>query len=251
MPVPLPTVRDVDHARWVSFNRPEKLNALTRDDIRVATQAVAELPDAVRCVIFTGAGSRAFSAGVHVDIFHDLSAAEARAFISDLGAMIAAARRAPVPTLCAIHGYCLGGAMELAMACDLRVAATDAVFGMPEIKVGIPSVLDAALLPQHLGLAKAKEVLLTGDLYGVAEFEPLGFVNQVVAPDDLHKATADLARRVSGHSPVALAAQKRLFETWQNVGLQASIDSSIGEFAEVFADQATQERIRSYRPRSG
>lgn len=249
MPVPMPTVRDVDHARWVSFNRPEKLNALTRDDIRVVTRAVNELPGGVRCVVITGAGP-AFSAGVHVDIFRGLSSAEARRFITELGAMIAATRRAPVPTLCAIHGYCLGGAMELAMACDLRVASTDAVFGMPEIKVGIPSVLDAALLPQHLGLAKAKEVLLTGDLYGVAELEPFGFLNKVVAPDDVHEATADLARRVSGHSPVALAAQKRLFETWQNVGLQASIDSSIGEFAEVFAEATTQERIRSYRRRN-
>jgi enoyl-CoA hydratase/carnithine racemase len=172
--------------------------------------------------------------------------AAARSFISDLGAMLTAVRRAPVPTLCAVDGYCLGGAMELTMACDLRVASTTAVFGMPEIKVGAPSVLDAALLQQHLGLAKAKEMLLTGDLYRGAELEPLGFVNKVVAPEDLHEATAGFARRVSGHSPVAFASQKRLFETWQNVGLQASIDASIGEFAEVFAHETTQERIRCY-----
>jgi enoyl-CoA hydratase/carnithine racemase len=230
----------------VTFHRPEKLNAMAREDIKTVTRAVQELPAAVRCVILTGEGRGAFSAGVHVEVFHELSVAAARSFISDLGAMLTAVRRAPVPTLCAVDGYCLGGAMELTMACDLRVASTTAVFGMPEIKVGVPAVLDAALLQQHLGLAKAKEMLLTGDLYRVTELEPLGFVNKVVAPEDLHEATAGFARRVSGHSPVALASQKRLFETWQNVGLQASIDASIGEFAEVFAHETTQERIRCF-----
>lgn len=242
----LPTVHDVDRVRTVSFNRPAKLNALTRADIAAVRHAVEELPATAACVVFAGTGSRAFSAGVHVETFHGLSPLEARRFISELAAMIAAARRAPVPTLCAINGYCLGGAMELAMACDLRVASTDAVFGMPEIKVGIPSVLDAALLQQHLGLAKAKELLLTGDLYGVDELEPLGLLNKVVAPQDLHQAVDELVARVSGHSPAAVAAQKRLFETWQNAGLQTSIDASIEEFADVFADAGTPERIRSY-----
>ncbi|MPZ61938.1 MAG: enoyl-CoA hydratase [Propionibacteriales bacterium] len=242
-----PTVHDTDRVRWVSFNRPEKLNALTRDDIRSVTRAVQDLPADVRCLVFTGSGSRAFSAGVHVDTFDGLTPEDARQFISELGAMIAAARRAPVPTLCAIQGYCLGGAMELAMACDLRVASTDAVFGMPEIKVGIPSVIDAALLQQHLGLAKAKELLLTGDLYGVAELAPLGFVNKVVEPAALTEAATELAARVTGHSPAAIAAQKRLFETWQNASLEDSIKASIVEFALVFADPGTQQRIASYR----
>lgn len=246
-----PTVRDTDRVRWVSFNRPEKLNALTRDDIRSATRAVQDLPADVRCLAFAGSGSRAFSAGVHVDTFEGMTPEDARQFISELGAMIAAARRAPVPTLCAIQGYCLGGAMELAMACDLRVASTDAVFGMPEIKVGIPSVLDSALLQQHLGMAKAKELLLTGDLYGVAELAPLGFLNQVVDAAALTEAATELAARVTGHSPAAMAAQKRLFETWQNASLDDSIKASIEEFALVFADPRTQQHIASYQPRRG
>ncbi|WP_116043754.1 enoyl-CoA hydratase/isomerase family protein [Amycolatopsis palatopharyngis] len=244
----MPSVRDVDQIRWVTFSRPEKLNALTREDITVAREAVADTPEGVRAVVFAGAGRRAFSAGVHVQVFHGLSARDARSFISELGDLLSAARRAPVPTLCAINGYCLGAGMELALACDLRVATTDAVFGMPEIKVGIPSVLDAALLQQHLGLGKAKELLLTGGLYGVAELDAHGFLNKIVPPDELEKVTIDLARAVAGHSPVAMAAQKRLFETWQNVGLQAAIDASVGEFAEVFADPDARERINSYRP---
>jgi enoyl-CoA hydratase/carnithine racemase len=107
---------------------------------------------------------------------------------------------APIPTACAINGYCLGGAMELAMVCDVRVASENAVFGMPEIKVGIPSVLDAALLQQHVGR----------------------------------------------HSRTALAAQKRLFETWQNSGLEESIRASVDEFANVFEEEETRATIRRY-----
>ncbi len=249
--VPAPSVRDVDQTRWVSFDRPEKLNALTPDDIAVARRAVEDLPQGVRAVVFTGAGERAFSAGVHVDVFRAMSAADARAFISELGRLLSVVRQAPVPTVAAIHGYCLGGAMELAMACDLRVATTEAVFGMPEIKVGIPSVLDAALLQQYVGLSRAKEILLTGDLYGVADLEGCGFLNRVVAAGDLRQATATLAQAVGGHAPAAVAAQKRLFETWQNVGLRSSIDASIGEFAEVFADPDARERIAAYRSGGG
>ncbi|SFB53849.1 enoyl-CoA hydratase/enoyl-CoA hydratase / 3-hydroxyacyl-CoA dehydrogenase [Amycolatopsis marina] len=112
-------------------------------------------------------------------------------------------------------------------------------------------MLDAALLQQHLGLGKAKELLLTGGLYGVAELDAHGFVNKIVAPDELENVTTDLARAVAGHSPVAMAAQKRLFETWQNVGLRAAIDASVGEFAEVFADPDARERINSYRSDDG
>lgn len=126
-------------------------------------------------IVFTGAGDRSFSAGVHVDAFLDLTPRSARELIRDLKALPEAIRQALIPTVCAVNGYCLGGAMELAMVCDVRVAARSARFGMPEIKVGIPSVLDAALLQQHVGLSRAKEMLLTGDLYGAETLEQWGF----------------------------------------------------------------------------
>lgn len=245
--MPPPSVRDVDQTRWVTFRRPEKLNALTPEDVAVARAAVEEAPANIRALVFIGAGDRAFSAGVHVDVFREMSSGDARAFISELGGLLTAARKAPIPTIAAVHGYCLGGALELAMACDLRVGSTETVFGMPEIKVGIPSVLDAALLQQYVGLSRAKEILLTGDLYGAADLQPHGFLNRVVAPADLHQAAAAIASTVAAHAPAAVASQKRLFETWQNVGLQPSIEASIGEFAEVFADPDARERIAGYR----
>lgn len=245
--MPGPTIEDVDGTRWITLERPEKLNAITRDDLRILTDAVRELPAGIGTLVFRGAGTRAFSAGVHVDTFRGLDVAGARAFITDLGALLAEVRRAPAATVCAVRGYCLGGAMELAMACDIRLADTTAVFGMPEIAVGIPSVLDAALLQQYVGLGLAREMLLTGDLYPVDRLAPLSLCNQVVEPAALDDAMRDMVARLQRHAGPALAAQKRLFETWQNVGLDHAIAASIGEFAEVFGHEATAERVAGYR----
>lgn len=245
-----PTTQDRGGVRWITLQRPEKLNAITRDDLAELTRAASDLPAGTAAVVFQGAGDRALSAGMHVDTFVGLSVADARAVISELGALLTAVRRAPVPTLCVVRGYCLGGAMELAMACDLRVADTTATFGMPEIAVGIPSVLDAALLSQYVGLSKAKELLLTGDLIAAGELAGFGFLNELVDPHDLADAVERTLARVVRHAGPATTAQKRLFETWQNVGLAASIEASIGEFAEVFGHPATTERTAAYRPQS-
>ncbi len=137
--------------------------------------------------------------------------------------------------------------MELAMTCDLRIASRYARFGMPEIKVGIPSVLDAALLQQYVGLSKAKEMMLTGALYEAPEMEKFGFLNVVVEQDELEERVNLFLEHLKGHSRPAVAAQKRLFETWQNTGLRESIAISVEEFARMFEADETQDRVRSYR----
>jgi enoyl-CoA hydratase/carnithine racemase len=149
-----------------------------------------DLPAGVRAVLFAGAGGRAFCAGMHVDTFAELTPESARAFIAELRDMLAAVRTAPVPTVCAVDGYCLGVGFELALACDLRVATTRSAFGLPEIKVGIPSVADAALLSEYVGLSLAKEMILTGDVYPVDRFSASGLCNTVVPPDRLAAAVA-------------------------------------------------------------
>lgn len=240
-------VDDEHDIRRISFNRPEQLNALHRDDVRAATDAVNGLPPTAEALVFTGAGERAFSGGVHIDSFAGLGPSTAHQLITELAALLAAVRRAAVPTVAVVRGYCIGGAFELALACDLRIAADDASFGLPEIKVGIPSVIDAALLPQYVGLALAKEMILTGNLYGAAEMERRGLLNVMTSPEGLDAAAEAMLERVSGHSRTAMAAQKRLFELWQNVGLGEGIDGSIEEFAAVFAGQETADRVDAYR----
>lgn len=238
-------VRRHDGVLTVTFNRPEKLNALRREDIDAIPDHLAA--DGLRAIVFKGAGERAFSAGVDVNEFLALRTThEARDFISALRTMLASVRRAPVTTICAIDGHCIGGALELAVASDLRVVTTRSGFGLPEIKLGIPSVIDAALLQQYVGLGRAKEMILTGAVYAASDPRMAGLCNRLVEPDELDSTLADVLGEVAGHTPTVLASQKRLFETWQNTGTDAGIEVSVGEFAGVFAAPDTLAALEHY-----
>jgi enoyl-CoA hydratase/carnithine racemase len=150
-----------------------------------------------------------------------------------------------------VAGYCIGAAFEMALACDLRVAHPQVQFGLPEVKLGIPSVVDAALLQQFVGLSKAKEIILTGDMYPLADFAHTGIANRIVDPSELHATALDLANQLGSYTPQVMAAQKGLFETWLNYGLQHGIDTSVDVFADLFAHPATVQAIAKYQPPRG
>jgi enoyl-CoA hydratase len=239
----LPRISDDDGIRTITLDRPEVLNALTIGDLDAIRAAVA---DARRAVVLTGSGDRAFSAGMHTDTFADADPASGRRIIESVGACVGAIRLAPVPTVAMIDGYCLGAALEMALACDVRVATPASRFGLPEVKLGIPSVVDAALLPRYVGLSKAKEMLLTGDMYAAADLAP-GFVNRTAPRGELRRATDDLLASLTAPTAEVTAAQKALIETWLNVGLQDGIETSKAVFADVFATPATRDAIARYR----
>src|SRR5580658_498154 len=159
-------------ALWITFDRPEKLNVVHPEDLSGLRDVIADLSAGVQAIVFTGAGPAAFSAGMNIDAFGGLTPARAYALIGDLAQVMRAIRHSPVVTVAAISGYCLGAAFELALACDLRAAAPTASVGLPEIKVGVPSVIDAALLPAFVGLSKAREMVLTGDIYNLDQCLP-------------------------------------------------------------------------------
>jgi enoyl-CoA hydratase len=236
-----------DDVLYITFRRPAQLNALTVADLGEITALVTQPADQVRAMVFAGAGTRSFSAGMHVDTFADLGPASARRVIGQVRDCLAAVRTTPLPTAAMINGYCLGAAFELALACDLRVATDDAQFGLPEVKVGIPSVADAALLAAYVGLGRAKEIILTGDLYPADDLDRWGLLNRVVPRADLEAETLGLLRRVTRHTRTVLASQKRLFEVWQNTPLSEGIRVSTEEFAQVFEAPETLEQVRSYR----
>jgi enoyl-CoA hydratase/carnithine racemase len=243
---PSVSTRVAGDVRWIVLDRPAKLNALTVADIREITRLVADPGPGTRGLVFTGAGTRAFCAGVHTATFVDLDPAGARVFIAELRDCLRAVRTSPLPTAAMVHGYCLGAGFELALACDVRVSTPDSQFGLPEVKVGIPSVIDAALLPAHIGLAMAKELILTGDSYPSIEMHRLGLLNRVVPASRLKEETEELLARMTRHTQVAVASQKRLFEIWHNRPLADAIDESVDEFASVFSAPETAEQIRRY-----
>lgn len=227
----------------ITLNRPEKLNAVTPDDIRFLHEAIDHAPG-VRAIVFSGTGGRAFNAGMHVDSFAAMNApTAAEKFIKVVRDLMRKVRTSPAISICVIDGYCLGFGFELALACDLRIATSRSSFGLPEIKVGVPSVIDAALLQQYVGLSLAKEMILTGDIYPLSALRASGICNAVVEPDDLSGATQQMLDRVTGHTSVVVASQKRLFETWQNTSLVDGIDVSVREFASVLGAPETHEHL--------
>jgi enoyl-CoA hydratase/carnithine racemase len=145
-----------------------------------------------------------------------------------------------------VDGYCLGAAFEMALAADFRIASAQSKFGLPEVRLGIPSVIEASLLVPHVGLSLAKEMILTAAAYSIDALPP-GFVNRVA--DDPVTVAVDLLREVAASTREVLTAQKQLFDTWLDVSLTDGIEESKRVFGEVFAHPATQQAIRSYRRR--
>src|SRR3954453_19415597 len=244
--MPVPHVVDDAAVRWITIERPEAANALTLDDLRHLTSAVQDVDPSTRAIVFTGAGDRAFCAGMHLDTFRGLDPVSAREVITKVGDFLAAVRRSPAVTAVMLNGACLGVAFELAPACDLRVARPGAVVGLPEVKLGIPSVVDAALLPAYVGLSRAREMILTGDSVTVEDLGP-SFANRIVPASELRSSTERLLASVLRHTPTVIAAQKSLFETWLNTGIVDSVATSIDVFGDVFVDPSTAEAVESYR----
>jgi enoyl-CoA hydratase len=242
-----PLIVDENGIRWITLDRPEIRNALYAEDLARITAAVAGIADNVRAIVLTGSGDRAFSAGMHIDTFAEAAPEDGRAIISAVRDCIGAVRLAPVPTVAMINGYCIGAGFELALACDLRVAHPDVQVGLPEVKLGIPSVVEAALLFRYVGLSRAKEIILTGDLYPVSEFAAQGLINRIVEPARLRAATLELLGSVTARTREVIAAQKGLFETWLNQGLQDGIDASVDVFADIFRLPATSAAIARYQ----
>ncbi len=201
----------------------------------------AEAERAVRGVIVTGEGP-SFSGGVDLNEFARGTPDSVHGLIDTLRDLCACARNLPKPIACAIRGHCLGGALEFALACDIRVCSPDALFGMPEVAVGIPSVIDAALFRHYIGLGRAKEMLLTGDLVAAGEAAAWGLVNRVVAGPALLEAAVEMVGRITRHSPAAVRAQKELIEDWMNQPLVESIESSMAVLVDSFRD-GTPQRI--------
>lgn len=244
----LPVIHDDSGIRWITLDRPEIRNALQVEDLDHIAEGVRSAGPDVRAIILTGAGDVAFSAGMHVKTFADATPESARKSIMRVRDCVGAIRLSPRPTVALINGYCIGAAFEMALACDLRVAHSRVQFGLPEVKLGIPSVVDAALLQQFVGLSKAKEIILTGDMFPLADFAHCGIANRIVERSELRATALGLANQLGSYTPQVMAAQKGLFETWLNHGLQHGIDASVEVFAEMFTYPATVQAIAQYQP---
>ncbi len=200
----------------------------------------------VRAVILTGSGDRAFSAGVDLREMKDLDQATAEAFITALHGPARKLLTMALPAVAAVRGPCLGGALELALACDIRIAADDAVLGLPEVLVGIPSVIEASLLPPTIGLGRARRLLLTGETVDAREALSMGLVDRVVSVDSLMTEAHRTADGFLSMSRRVLGSQKQIIAKWLELGELESAEFTIGEFARSFRTSIPQEGMSAF-----
>jgi enoyl-CoA hydratase/carnithine racemase len=231
---------------WVTLDRPP-LNLLEPGLVRALRDTFTGLArdSTVRAAVVTGAG-RATTGGMQLQFLMDLNPAAAKAFITLLHEAIQSVHEAPFPTVCMVNGPCLGAGFELAMACDLRVMSTVATFGLPEIRVGVPSVIEAALLPGMVGPARAAEILLLGAPVSAAQALEWGLVNRVVPLPELEAVTQGLVEAILSFAPSAVRLQKELMIRWRTTDLRTAIESGINAFAQSYATGEPREAMQAY-----
>ncbi len=232
----------------VTVNRPDKLNCIDWEVARLLQEAFTELKsdEELRVVILTGSGDRAFVGGVDVNIFMEFNSQKAHQFITLLHSAMAAIRELPVPVIAAVNGYALGGGCELAAACDMRIASENAMFGMPEVKLGLPSVIEAALLPRLVGAGKAAELVLTGDMIDAHEAHRIGLANMVAPLDSLMDETRKKAKTIAANGPLSIKLQKELINVWLQGDLKTAVEAGINSFAYCFSTPEPGEGVAAF-----
>src|SRR3954466_3714742 len=218
----------------IFLNRPQKVNALDSATLDALAAALQKVDEGIRVVVLGGHG-KAFCAGADVNELRSLDPQTAREFIGRVHRACDAVRKLPMPVVARLHGAVIGAGLELAAACDLRIAAQGTRFAMPEVRLGIPSVVDAALLPRLMGSGRAAWLVLTGEAIDAERAYAWGLVEELCAAAELDQAIGRLVQRLLAADARALRLQKELLELWDDAPLAASIDASLARFAEAYA----------------
>jgi len=233
----------------VTIRRSEKLNALNAQTVEELGQAIgqAEADPSVKALILTGAGDKAFVAGADIEELAALDPMAARETSLRGQRVFRRLETMPKPSVAAINGYALGGGLELAMSCTLRVASSNAKLGQPEVKLGIISGYGGTQrLPRLVCRGRALELLLTGDMIDAAEAHRIGLVNHVVEPGELLDFCRKLLGRVTANSPLAVGLAMEAVDHGLNAGLEEGLRHEAALFAMAAATEDRVEGMRAF-----
>lgn len=238
----------VEHAVTVVFDRPEARNAMNATLNAEVEQALDAIEDSsVRVIILTGSDKAStFVAGADVAEMQERTPLEQRSERQP-PRLYEYIESHPLPTVARINGHALGGGCELALACDIRVTSSDALFGFPEITLGlIPGGGGTQRLPRVVGQGKAMELVLSGDMIDAAEAHEIGLVERVADPDDLDEAVADFVGSVAANSPVALSYAKQAVQASSRMGLSEGVEHEFELFIGAFSSDDASEGIAAF-----
>ncbi|WP_328766801.1 enoyl-CoA hydratase/isomerase family protein [Streptomyces sp. NBC_00286] len=241
-----------DRVAVFTLNRPERLNAISSGTVGLLRDALADVreDDGVRALVLAGAG-RAFSAGADIgEIESCTTPGQFRAFVGRLTDAYALLENFPKPSVAAVHGFAFGGGLELALACDLRVAERGTRLGLPEMKLGVlPGAGGTQRLPRLVPPAIAKQMILTGEPIDAERAYALGLVNELAEPGEALKAAETLAARLAAGAPLALAAGKRLIDHGLGMDLETAIAYERETVSVLFCTEDQTEGLRAFRER--
>jgi enoyl-CoA hydratase/carnithine racemase len=237
---------------FVTVDNASRLNSMNSALMDEFVEKLSELainPD-LRALVLTGAGDKAFIGGADIREMSALSDAEdGRRFITRLHKCCDCLRAIPVPTIARISGFTLGGGLEIAASCDVRVAVESAVFGMPEVKLGIPSVIEAALLPMLIGWGRTRQILLFGENFSAQDALSWGLVERVVSSADLDNAVDQWIDQALSCAPGAVRLQKQLMRAWEEMPLGAAIEAGIDSFTTAVRSGEPATAMRAFLER--
>jgi enoyl-CoA hydratase len=221
--------RDAGRVAYVTANNPGKRNALGIAGKKQLAETFRKLArdKTLRVAVLTGAGDRSFIAGADIAEMKDLTAQGAKEAHTWTHRACEAIRSLPVPVIARINGYCFGAGMEIAASCDLRVGVSSARFGMPEVRFGIPSGMEACLLPQLIGWGKTRELVYTGDPMDAREAHRCGFLEKLVEPAGFDSALEQWVSSILAAGPRAIRLQKKLARDWERMSIERAIQAGI------------------------
>jgi enoyl-CoA hydratase/carnithine racemase len=229
--------RDSRGVATVTIDNAARLNALGSGLLAEFAHTMGRLGEdqALRAIVVTGAGERAFVGGADIREMGEIDGPDtARAFITGVHRACAAVRACPVPVIARIQGYCFGAGLELAAACDMRIASETAELGMPEVRLGIPSVVEAALLPALIGWGRTRRLLLTGETIDAECALAWGLVEETAAADELDGAVEACVADILACGPTAVRTQKALISAWESLPLAEAITAGVEAFADAY-----------------
>lgn len=236
----------------LTVNRPDKLNVLNTAMMTEMNSAFARIAadQSARAVILDGTGGKAWIGGADISEMAQLNAETAQAFITHLHSVCRALRELPVPVVASIDGYCLGAGLEIAACCDLRIATPASRFGMPEVRVGIPSVIEAALLPRLIGSGRARDLVMTARIIDAEVASAWGLVETIRFGQEINTVVNGRVDMLLDAGPHAMRSQKALCRSWEELPLEESIQASIDAFAQAYATNEPQEAMQRFLHRS-
>jgi len=233
----------------LTVNRPKALNALNAVTLAELAQAIAQVAadDAARTLLVTGAGEKAFVAGADIAEMQGIRIDQARAFSEQGMRVMHALEALPVPAIALVNGFCLGGGCELALACDWILASDTAVFGQPEVSLGIPPGFGGTQrLARRIGPARALELLTTARQVKAPEALAVGLANHVYAAAELRDKGMELARTIAAKGPVAVRLAKQAVQRGRGLDILAACALETDLFAQAFATEDQKEGMRAF-----